>query len=182
MKSIRLRELAALLAARLVGNPEALISGVNTLDEASSSDLSFLANPRYIEAMRKSQAGAICVDAQTDLSPGKNYLICDQPSASFQKAVEWLLDIDHGKSAFQGIHPTAIIHPSVQIAPHVSIGPYAVIDQGTEIGEGSSIGPHVSIGSYCKIGKNCFLHPHSVVRERCLLGERVILQPGAVVG
>jgi len=182
MRSIRLKELAALLAARLIGDPDALICGVNTLDEASSNDLSFLSNSRYIEAMKKSQAGAICVDHQTTHIAGKNYLICDNPSASFQKAIEWLLLLDHSKSAFQGIHPTAVIHPSAKIAPNVSIGPYAVVDQDTEIGEGSHIGPHVCIGHGCKIGKDCIFHPHSVIRERSILGNRVILQPGAVIG
>jgi UDP-3-O-[3-hydroxymyristoyl] glucosamine N-acyltransferase len=182
MRSIYLKELAALLAARLIGDPSVLIFGVNTLDEASSTDLSFLASPRYAEAMKKSRAGAICVDSQTPLTPGINYLICDHPSAAFQKAIQLLLPTDRGRSAFQGIHPTAIIHPSAKIAPNVSVGPYAVIDQGADIGEGSNIGPHVCIGSGCTIGTNCILHPHCVVRERCLIGNRVILQPGAVIG
>jgi len=182
MRSIRLKELAALLAARLIGDPDALICGVNTLDEASPNDLSFLSNSRYVEAMKKSQAGAVCVDPQTAHIAGKNYLICDHPSASFQKAVEWLLLLDHSQSAFQGIHSTAVIHSSAKIAPNVSIGPYAVVDQDTEIGEGSNIGPHVCIGHSCKIGKDCILHPHSVLRERSILGNRVILQPGAVIG
>jgi len=182
MKSISLKELAAFLAARLVGDPDALVSGVNTLDEASSQDLSFLANARYTEAMKKSQAGAICVDAQTELTSGKNYLISDSPSATFQKAVEFFLPKDQGLSAFQGIHPTAVIHPSATLAPHVTVGPYAVIDQQVTIGEGTYIGPHAYIGSHSQIGAHCVLHPHSVVRERCLLGNRVILQPGAVIG
>lgn len=182
MKSIRLHELAALLAARLVGDPEAVISGVNTLDEATSCDLSFLANLRYVEAMKKSHAGAICVDSQADLLEGKNYLICENPSASFQKAVEWLLPQDNGQTGFLNIHPTAVIHPSAQIGSDVSIGPYAVIDKGAQIGDGTIIGPHVSIGSGTTIGKKCILHPHSVVRELCRLGDRVILQPGAIIG
>ncbi|HEV7738139.1 MAG TPA: UDP-3-O-(3-hydroxymyristoyl)glucosamine N-acyltransferase [Chlamydiales bacterium] len=182
MRSIRLKELAVLLAARLIGDPDALICGVNTLDEASPNDLSFLSNSRYVEAMKKSQAGAVCVDHQTAHVTGKNYLVCDHPSSSFQKAIEWLLLLDHSKSAFQGIHPTAVIHSSAKISPNVFIGPYAVVDQDTEIGEGSNIGPHVCIGHGCKIGKDCILHPHSVLRERSILGNRVILQPGAVIG
>jgi UDP-3-O-[3-hydroxymyristoyl] glucosamine N-acyltransferase len=182
MRSVRLKELAVLLAARLIGDPDALICGVNTLDEASSNDLSFLSNSRYIEAMKKSHAGAVCIDSQTVHIAGKNYLVCDDPSASFQKALEWLLLLDNNKSAFQGIHPTAVIHPSAKIAPHVSIGPYAVVDQDTVIGEGSQIGPHVCIGHGCKIGQDCIFHPHSVIRERSILGNRVILQPGAVIG
>lgn len=182
MRSISLKELAAMLAARFFGDPETIIFGVNTLDEATMTDLSFLASARYAEAMKKSKAGAICVDNQIPLVEGKNYLICDNPSAAFQKAVEWFLPKELGKSGFQGIHPTAVIHPSVQLGHNVTIGPYAVIDQNAVIGEETFIGPHVCIGSGAKIGRNCTLYPHSVVREQCILGDRVILQPGAVIG
>lgn len=179
-KHFTLAELAAKTAAALVGDPSFSITGVNTLDEATEEDASFLANPRYVEAMKRSGAGVICIDRKTPLVEGKNYLIADNPSRAFQIIAELLLL--SSSSAFQGIHPTAVIHETVQIAPRVTIGPYAVVDRASQIGEGTVIGPHVSIGCEVIIGKNCHLHPSSVVRERCCLGNRVILQPGAVIG
>ena len=179
-KSYTLDHLAAATAARLVGDPGIAITGVNTLDEASPEDLSFLANPRYREAMKKSAAGVVCVDPQTPLIEGKNYLVSDDPSRIFQIVAE--LFHPRSTSAFVGIHPTAVVHETAIIEPHVSIGPYAVIDQRVRIGEGTRIGPHVSIGHDVEIGSHCTLYPHAVVRERCRLGNRVILQPGAVIG
>jgi UDP-3-O-[3-hydroxymyristoyl] glucosamine N-acyltransferase len=176
-----LKELAALVAARLVGNSEALIEGVNTLDEAGPSDVSFLANPLYNEAMKQSEAGVICVGPDVDLSSNKNFLVSENPSATFQKIVELLL-APSKRSGFEGIHPTAVLHPSVKVGANVSIGPNAVIDRDTVIGEGTTIGPNVSIGHEVQIGSNCHLQANSVVRERCRLGNRVILQPGAIIG
>lgn len=176
-----LQELAALLAARLIGDPSLQITGVDALDEASSSDLSFLANSRYTEAMKKSRAGAICVDATAPLTEGKNYLICDNPSRAFQIIAEKFLGTSE-ESGFQGIHPTAVIHPTAKIDPSAQIGPYAVIDRDVEVGPHTIIGPHVSLGFGVKIGSHCHLHPHCVVREKCKLQNRVILQPGAVIG
>lgn len=174
-------ELAAKYAATWVGNPDAIITGVNTLDEASSEDLSFLANPRYIEAMKKSKAGVICIDPQTPQEEGKNYLVSENPSRLFQMIAEMLLS-PSSPSGFTGIHPTAIIHPSANIHPTATIGPYVVIDQGCSIGEYTHIFSHVSIGPQVQIGNHCILHSSSVVRERSILGNRVILQPGAVIG
>ncbi len=181
MKLFSLKELAKILAARLVGDPNHEIMGVNTLDEAAREDLSFLANPRYLEAMKKSRAGAICVDESTLLSEGKNYLICENPSAAFQKIAERLLLSSSG-SAFQGIHPTAVIHESVQIGPDVTIGPHVTIDRGCIIGAKTTIAPNVSIGYEVQIGAESMIHSGCIIRERCRLGERVILQPGAVIG
>ena len=168
------------MAASFVGDPEYVATGVNTLEEASKQDVSFLANPRYTEAMKKSSAGIVCIDKSSPQVPGKNYLIHDHPSRCFQEIAE--LFFPSFSSGFTGIHPTAVIHPSVKIGQNVSIGPYAVIDQGSTIGSNTHIGPHVSIGYNVEIGEGCVLHPSSVIRERCRLGNRVILQPGAVIG
>ena len=180
-QSYSLAELAEKTAARPEGNREFRITGVNTLEEATPEDVSFLANPRYREAMKLSKAGIICVDSHTPLAEGKNYLITEDPSLSFQKILELLL-LRGAPSGFTGIHPTAVVHESAQIGPNVSIGPYAVIDQNVRIGEGTYIGPHVSIGADVAIGSFCTLYPSSIVREKCRLGNRVILQPGAVIG
>lgn len=179
--SITLKELAALLAARFVGEADYPIGGVNTLDEATSSDLSFLANPRYSEAMKKSAAGAICVAADTPLMEGKNYILCDNPSAAFQKAVHHLIPAKP-QSGFSGIHPSATIHPTAEIGQNVTIGPHAVIDQKCVIKDNTQIGANVVLYPEVTIGADCILHANSTIRERCRLGNRVILQPGAVIG
>jgi UDP-3-O-[3-hydroxymyristoyl] glucosamine N-acyltransferase len=181
MKSFSLQELAALLNAKLIGDPKHIISGINTLDEASPSDLSFFANPRYMEAMKKSKAGVICVASITALSEGKNYLLCDNPSAAFQQVAEHMFPRSSG-SGFKGIHPTAVIHESVKIGPNVTIGPFVSIDRGCFIAEGTVISSHVAIGYDVEIGKDCIIHPNCTIREKTRFGDRVILQPGAVIG
>jgi len=176
-----LSELAAKTAARLAGNPDYRITGVDVLDEATPEDASFLANARYREAMEKSKAGVICVAPDTALDPIKNYLVVDNPSRAFQILVELFLS-PHALSGFTSIHPTAVIHETAHIGPDVTIGPYAVIDRNAKIGRGCRIGPHVSIGFEVEMGEECILHPGVVIRERCHLGNRVILQPGAIIG
>lgn len=176
-----LAELGALTGAQINGNPKKTITGVNTLDEAESTDVSFLGNPRYEEAMRKSKAGVICVSFEAPLVEGKGYLISDNPTLTFQKIVEHLLRVSL-KSGFQNTHLSAVIHPEALIAEGVTIGPNAVVDRGAKIGPNTHVGPNVSIGFDVVIGADCQIHPNSTIRERCILGDRVILQPGAVIG
>ena len=175
-----LSELSVLCGAQLIGDPDLCLSGVNTLEEAIPSDLSFLANPRYSEAMKKSGAGAICVSFQTPPIEGKNFLLSPDPSRTFQQAIE--LFLPSASSGFSGIHSSAVVHPSAQIAAHVSIGPHAVIDRNAKIGPNTHIGPNVSIGFEVEIGAECQIHPNCTIRERCRMGNRVILQPGVVIG
>ncbi|NGX39336.1 MAG: UDP-3-O-acylglucosamine N-acyltransferase [Chlamydiae bacterium] len=181
-----LAELAEITGAKLKGDPDFCIDGVADLQSATPSDASFLAtsilkHSSYSTLLPKCQAGVICVDPSQAEIEGKNLLISDDPSRTFQKIAEVLL-ADRSSTGFDGIHPTAIIHEKAIVSPDVSIGPYAVIDTEAQIGKGSRIGPHTYIGPGSIIGEECTLHPHSTVREYCSLGDRVILQPGAVIG
>lgn len=180
LPSYTLAELSAATCAQLIGDSSLSISGINSLEDASSSDASFLANPRYIEAMKKSEAGVICVDDKAELTPGKNYLISTDPCRAIQIIAE--LFVSSEPSGFTGVHPSAVIHPTAQIDPTVTIGPNAVIDRNVKIGAHTQVGPNVSIGFNVEIGENCHIHPNCVIRERCRLANRVILQPGAIIG
>jgi UDP-3-O-[3-hydroxymyristoyl] glucosamine N-acyltransferase len=179
-KAFTLAELAERTGASIFGDPNAQVSGVNTLDAATSEDISFLANARYVNAMRASNAGVVCIGKDAPLIEGRNFLISENPSRTFQTLAELILL--PSRSAFQGAHPTAIVHESAKLGKNVTIAPYAVIDRGCTIGDNTVIGPHVSMGPEVEVGADCHLHSHSVVRERCKLKNRVILQPGAIIG
>jgi len=182
IKKFSLAQLAELTQSELCGDPHHLINGVADLESASSEDASFLANPRYREAMVHSKAGVICVDSQTPLIEGKNFLISSDPSRCFQKILETFFSKEENNSGFLGIHPTSVVHPSAKIGQNVKVGPYVVIDKNVEIGDNTTLMAFVSIGPGVKIGTDCLFYPHAIVRERCLIGNRVIIQPGAVIG
>ncbi len=182
-----LQEIADLTESRLVGDPNYNITHYADLDTANPSAISFFSQPkfdrqRYKNALQLTKAGALFVDEETPLIEGRNYLITSSPSLAFQKTIESFCQDSKLTSAFQGIHPTAIIHESCQIEEGVTIGPYAVVDQYVKIGQGTTIGPHCAIGHNSTIGAQCTLHAKVVIRERCTIGNRVIIQPGAVIG
>ena len=177
-----LQELAEAFSVTLVGDPSHAICGVNTLEEASLEDASFLANPRYFEAMKKSHAGVVCIDEKTPLLEGKNYLVSNNPSRLFQNIVEKILQVKDRRELYKGIHPTAIIHPTAKIGKDVSIGAYCVIEEDVMIAEQTILYPHVYIGYSTSVGKGCLFYPFSSIRERCVIGNQVILQQGAVIG
>ncbi len=177
-----LQELAHLTHSELIGDGKHLITGVEDLESATSTEASFLSNPRYRALLSSTAAGVICIDPATPRLEGKNYLVSASPTATFQKLIELFGKDKLPLTGFAGIHPTAIIHPTATISSDVTIGPYTVIDAGATIGAGTFIGPHVVISAGVTVGKECHLHPFTALREGCILGNRVIIQPGAVIG
>ena len=94
-KQFSLSELAKLTKADLVGNPNHKIANVDSLKSALEQDASFLANLRYKEMMKESNAGVICVDKNTELIDGKNFLISENPSKTFQQIAEIIISEIH---------------------------------------------------------------------------------------
>lgn len=182
VKEFSLAELAELTGAQLVGNPDHRISNVADLESAEAKDASFLANPRYEQAMRKSNAGVIFVDPKTALAEGRNFLISENPSQAFQQLIDTLHARSSELTGFSGIHPTAVIHETCKLGQQVTVGPHAVLDKNSKIGDRTFIGAGCYIGPETVIGSDCILHPHVTVREQCLVGNLVILQPGVVIG
>lgn len=181
MSTRTLKELGELTQSDVVGNPDYLIDGVDELGSAGAQDASFFSNIKYRELLKRTKAGAVCVDRKTPLIEGKNYLVSDNPSATFQKLVPLFVH-NADVSGFTGIHPTAIIHPTVRMGKNIQIGPLVVIDRDCIIGDGTRIMSHVSINPEVTIGQNVIIYSNVTIREGSKIGNRVILQPGVVIG
>ncbi|NGX50062.1 MAG: UDP-3-O-acylglucosamine N-acyltransferase [Candidatus Anoxychlamydiales bacterium] len=178
---ITLKELADLTTSRLVGDANFKISGVNTLDEASVNEASFLANPRYLDSMLKSKAGVICVDKNAELEKNKNYLVSDDASKTFQEIIGFFSK-EKKLSGFEAIHKNATVHKSAKIGRNVVILPSSVIDENVHIDDGAFIGSGVYIGPNTSIGKETIIHSNVTIREFSIIKDRVIIQSGAVIG
>jgi len=181
-KEFSLKEIAQLTGSILVGNPEVLIAHVSDLENAGPNDASFLSNCRYEHAMKISKAGVIFVQDNTFVNTDSNFLINENPSRAFQQ----LIELFHGKNlkltAFENVHPSAIIHEGATLGKNIQVGPLAVIDGNVSIGDNARIGAGCIIGLGTLIGKDCILHPRVTIRENCVIGDRVVIQPGAVIG
>lgn len=177
-----LKELAELTDCELLGDPKHLITNVADLESATSQEASFLANPRYEKSMELSKAGVVFIERKEQAIEGRNFLVSNNPSRSFQCVLEKFVDAQGTGTGFVGIHSTAVIHETAEIGDDVTIGPHAVIDANVVIGARTVVGSNSYLGTDVVIGEDCIIHPLVVIRERCQLHDRVILQPGVVIG
>ena len=177
-KSFTLAELAAHLDATLVGNPEARISRVAGIEDASQGDLAFVANPRYASLAQTTQATAVLVEPGfPEISAAT--LRLKNPYFAFARAIE----LFYQPPAYApGIHPTAVISPTARIGANAHIGAYAVVSDHVILGDNATLLSHVVLYPHVRAGDHLFAHAHAVVREHCQLGDHVTLQNGAIVG
>jgi UDP-3-O-[3-hydroxymyristoyl] glucosamine N-acyltransferase len=177
--SYSLRELVERFGGEIVGDPEARVSRVATLENAGPETIAFLANPRYLRQLATTQAPAVIVaPAQRDLLQTSG-IVHEQPYLYFAR-VSTLLSSP--RRAEPGIHASAAVHPEACIDAGAEIGAYAVVARGAQVGRGSVIGAGTTLGENARVGRECHLHAQVAVYEGCTLGDRVIVHSGVVIG
>lgn len=174
-----LGEICELVGGKLIGDGGVLIHGVAGIKEAQEGEITFVANPRYLSQIYRTQASAIIIWENTQYN-GKPMIQVNNPYFAFVKVVEAFSNKTPKKS--KGIHPTAIIGENAIISPDAWIQAYSFIGDNAEIGEGAVISPFVYIGENTRIGAQTYIYPMVTVREDIEIGKRVIIHSGTVIG
>lgn len=155
------QELAQQIGAVVVGDGGAVVTSMQTLEEAGPEQVSFLSNPRYEKLLATTRAAAV-IAPQTARSKRVTLLRCEDPYYAFMQAVVLL----HGHRQH----------------PHKGVHPQAHVDSTATVGKETVIYPGAYVGPRAKIGRECILYPNAVVYDDCVLHDRVTLHAGAVVG
>lgn len=173
-----LAEIADLIGAELVGDPAVQILGLQTLEHATGTEISFLANSKYRNHLQDTQAAAVILDAEAAEDCPCAALITDQPYLAYAKLSHHFA----GGQIEPGIHPTAIIADSAEISAMATIGPYVVIGENSVVGERVVIGANTVIGNHCQLGAETRLAANVTLYNKVRIGKRCLIHSSAVIG
>ena len=171
------QELADRVAGQVEGDPSQLISGVAPVLSAGPQELTYVMGARYLRHLTDSQAAAVLVGTDVEVSPnGKTFIRVEQPELAFST----LLDVFYpAPEIVDGVHPTAVVGSGVTIGRGVHVGEYAVIADRVTLGARTSVGAHTYVGRGVSIGEDCRLDPGCSVMEGAMIGDRVRIRCGA---
>ena len=178
--TITLQELATMSGGELIGDPALKITGAASLAEATSGEISFFVNRKYVGLLRETRASAVFVPPDFAEPITAAQIRVSNPAKAFEQVVLKLAP--KPVTLAPGIHPSAIVDPGAQLGERVSIQPHAVIEAGAKIGYDTIIGAGTYIGHETVIGSACLIYPRVTIRERTRIGSRVIIHSGAVIG
>jgi UDP-3-O-[3-hydroxymyristoyl] glucosamine N-acyltransferase len=151
---IPVREIAGWIDAKIIGNEQLLLTGINEIHKIRKGDITFVDHPKYYGASLNSAASAVIVPAEMECPDGKALLIAEKPFLAYKAVVERFRTNEplRTKDDTQEIHPDAIIEPGA------------------------------IIGQQVRIGKDSHIHAGAIIRPYSYIGERVTIQSGAVIG
>jgi UDP-3-O-[3-hydroxymyristoyl] glucosamine N-acyltransferase len=167
-----LKELASIIGAELEGkNFE--VTGLNTLKESISSEVSFVSNSKYIKDIQNSKAGAIIVDKNTkDHVPKSSIaLVVDFPYWEMAKLSKYFAPKIEDETL-----------PDATIGDGTNISIKAEVAKGAIVGKNCTILAGVYIGANSVVGDNTILYPNVVVYRDCKIGSNCIIHANTTVG
>jgi UDP-3-O-[3-hydroxymyristoyl] glucosamine N-acyltransferase len=166
--NVTLAQIALDLGGELIGTPDTCITAIASLENATSSSISFLSSAKYAHQFALSQAGCVIAKrADWEAARDKGYsgavILTPDPYLYYARLTQWWKLRAQAKSQASPIHPSAVIGQSVQLGADVRIGALCVIEDGAVIGARTTIASRVTIGADCKIGEDCILHSGVVI-------------------
>jgi UDP-3-O-[3-hydroxymyristoyl] glucosamine N-acyltransferase len=154
-KPISIKEIAAEIDARIIGDDTLIASGINEIHKVEAGDITFSDVKKYFKKSLESAATIIMLNEETDCPEGKAILICDEPFAKYDYLVR----------KFRPFEP---------LNKHQS--------ESAQIGEDTIIEPGVVIGNHVKIGSNCYIQANAYIGDYTEIGDHVQIQVGAIIG
>ncbi|ETI58395.1 UDP-3-O-(3-hydroxymyristoyl)glucosamine N-acyltransferase [Marinomonas profundimaris] len=174
-----LGQLAAKVQGVVKGDDRLLIEKLGTLEKATQTELSFLANPKYQNQLASTSAGAVLVKNEELAQLVENAIIVSNPYLAFAQLSHLFVP---STQCWSGIHSSAVVSANAIIAEDVVVGPNSAIDDDVEIAEGCVIGAGCVIGRGVKIGKGTRLYPNVTVYHDVVIGEACIFHSSSVIG
>lgn len=153
--SFTLASIADMVNGRVIGDPNAMVIGINEIHRVEAGDLTFVDHPKYYDKALQSAATFVLINKEVDAPAGKGLIYSEEPFRDY-------------------VYLTRKFMPFV---PSTS-----AIDPSAKIGKGTILQPNVSIGPNVVIGENCILHSGVVIYSHCVVGDNVIIHANTVLG
>ena len=182
IRSISLKELAAMTGGRVCGDENTRVSSVAPLERAAPGELTFLSGARnyaaHLESVKSTRASALIAPEDAPDLPLPS-LRLKNPYRGLVEALNFFFPTD--KPDYH-IHPAAFVSEDAEVAADASVGPHAVIEAGAVVGAGTHISAQAFVGRNSRVGSQTLLHPGVRILAGCEVGSNCIIHANAVIG
>lgn len=177
-------QIAALIGARVEGDPQVSISDIAKIEEGRAGALSFMANPKYEPYLYETQASIVIVNEALQLERPVKATLLRVPDAyaAFALLLEKYNEFLTAGTARKGIEQPSFVSESAQLGTDVYIGAFAYIGHKAILGDRVQIYPGAYIGDGVTIGNGSVIHAGVKIYHQCQLGQQVIVHANTVIG
>jgi UDP-3-O-[3-hydroxymyristoyl] glucosamine N-acyltransferase len=178
--SMTIAEIAEHLGGDVEGDATARVTGMASLQEAVTGEVTFVAHAKYAADAASTKATAALVSRDWKRPCPAVLVRVDDPDLAFTELTA--LFAPPAVQPEPGVHATAVVAEGAVLGEGVCVGPHVVIEAGVRIGDRTQVSAGCYIGHDVTVGSDSKLYPNVSVRERVSMGDRVIIHDGTVIG
>jgi len=182
MKQYTTEQINQAVNGSLNGSPTIMITGVEQISEATTNQLTFIGEKKYIKLWDQSRASAAIVNDSLDIEPGENRALVRVADAALALASALQLFEPEPPKCEPGIHSTAVVDQTAEVGEGASIGAGCYIGPRVVIGVNTKLYPNVTVLDDSSIGSETIIWSGTVIRERCCIGNYCIIHPNVTIG
>lgn len=174
-------QIASFINGKIIGDENALITGVSPIENGEKGHLSFIAQERFSQYLETSDCSVLIVSENiiTQDTYKQTIITVKDAYLSFQVLMNLYMEMQGRK---EGVEQGSSIHETAVIGDKVYIGTFTYVSEKAKIGEGSQIYPQVYIGKGVKIGKNCKIDSGARIYDYCIIGDNCVIHSNTVIG
>lgn len=175
-------QIASFIDGEIIGDENALITGVSPIESGEEGHLSFVAQEKFSHFVEETKCSVLIVSKK--LLEEKEYkttiIAVEDAYLSFQVLMNLYNEMVQDKKS--GVEEGAFIHQMAVLGENVFVGAFTYVSEKTKVGEGSQIASQVYIGKRVKIGKNCKIDSGARIYDGCVIGDNCIIHSNTVIG
>ncbi len=173
--------IAGLLNGEIVGDKNAAVSTVSSIDGGKAGSLAYLTNPKYEQYIYTTEASIVLVDKTFE--PKEEVKTTLVKVENVAECVLNLLEMyNASRPQKSGVSKLASIHEEATVGQSCYIGDFTVVERGAKLGDKVQLYPQCYIGDNVEIGEGTKLYPGVKIYEGCKIGRNCIIHAGAVIG
>lgn len=173
--------IAGLLNGEIVGDKNAAVSTVSSIDGGKAGSLAYLTNPKYEQYIYTTEASIVLVDKTFE--PKEEVKTTLVKVENVAECVLNLLEMyNASRPQKSGVSKLASIHEEATVGEGCYIGDFTVVERGAKLGNKVQLYPQCYIGDNVEIGEGTKLYPGVKIYEGCKIGRNCIIHAGAVIG
>jgi UDP-3-O-[3-hydroxymyristoyl] glucosamine N-acyltransferase len=176
------QQIALMIQGQVEGDAAVTVSNFGKIEEATSGQISFLANPKYEAFLYTTAASIIIIGEQQVLKQKINATLIRVPDAYAAFATLLTKYQELKTQQLVGIQTPSFIAPTASLGANHFIAAFASISEGVVLGDDVKIFSNVVIGENVTIGHHVTIHPGVVIYADCIIGNHVTIHGGTIIG
>lgn len=178
----KIKKIAEIFDAKLIGNKEVKITGISDIENAKKGDITFLSNEKYKKYLDSTKASAVIINKEVELPNNSKltFLVVKDSYLSFALLLSEIEKLNISRKI--GIESPSNINKKSKIGKNIYLGAFSYVGENVTIGDNCKIYPYSYIGDNSKIGNNTIIYPGVKIYNYSKIGDKCVIHANAVIG